>query len=104
MTDLRSTYFGLELRSPIVASASPLTRDLEVAERLEATGAGAIVMPSLFEEEIVHEEVELSFALEAGSEHFPEALEYFPRFVELDSVSTSTWRRSASSGTRSRSP
>ena len=86
MTDLGTTYLGLELRSPIVASAGPLTRELEAAQRLEAAGAGAIVMPSLFEEEIVHEEVELSFALEAGAEHFPEALEYFPRFVEVDSV------------------
>lgn len=86
MTDLRTTYLGLDLRSPIVASAGPLTRELETAQRLEAAGAGAIVLPSLFEEEIVHEEVDLSYALEAGSEHFPEALEYFPRFPEVDSV------------------
>jgi dihydroorotate dehydrogenase (fumarate) len=86
MTDLRTTYLGLDLRSPIVASAGPLTRELETAKRLEASGAAAIVLPSLFEEEIVHEEVELSFALEAGTEHFPEALDYFPRFGEIDSV------------------
>ena len=43
-------------------------------------------MPSLFEEEIVHEEVELNFALEAGAEHFPEALDYFPRFSVIESV------------------
>jgi dihydroorotate dehydrogenase (fumarate) len=86
VTDLRTTYLGLELRSPIVASAGPLTRDLETAQRMEAAGAGAIVMPSLFEEEIVHEEVELSFALEAGAEHFPEAIDYFPRFAVIDSV------------------
>jgi dihydroorotate dehydrogenase (fumarate) len=86
MTDLRTTYLGLDLRSPIVASAGPLTREPDTARRLEAAGAGAIVMPSLFEEEIVHEEVELTFALEAGTEHFPEALDYFPRFPEVDSV------------------
>jgi dihydroorotate dehydrogenase (fumarate) len=86
MTDLRTTYLGLDLRSPIVASAGPLTGHLETAERLAAAGAGAIVLPSLFEEEIVHEEVELSFALEAGTEHFPEALDYFPRFPVIDSV------------------
>jgi dihydroorotate dehydrogenase (fumarate) len=86
MTDLRTTYLGLDLRSPIVASAGPLTREPEIAQRLEAAGASAIVLPSLFEEEIVHEEVDLSFALEAGAEHFPEALEYFPRFAEVDSV------------------
>jgi dihydroorotate dehydrogenase (fumarate) len=86
MTDLRTTYLGLDLRSPIVASAGPLTRELETAKRLEASGAAAIVLPSLFEEEIVHEEVELSFAFEVGTEHFPEALDYFPRFGEIDSV------------------
>jgi dihydroorotate dehydrogenase (fumarate) len=86
VTDLRTTYLGLDLCSPIVASAGPLTRDLETAKRLEASGAAAIVLPSLFEEEIVHEEVELSLALEAGAGHFPEALEYFPRLPEADSV------------------
>jgi dihydroorotate dehydrogenase (fumarate) len=86
MTDLRTTYLGLELGSPIVASAGPLTGERETAERLAAAGAAAIVMPSLFEEEILHEEVELSGALEAGAEHFPEALDYFPRFPVIDSV------------------
>jgi dihydroorotate dehydrogenase (fumarate) len=86
MTDLRTTYLGLQLRSPIVASAGPLTRELATAQGLEAAGAAAIVLPSLFEEEIVHEEVDLSLALEAGAENFPEALEYFPRFAKVDSV------------------
>jgi dihydroorotate dehydrogenase (fumarate) len=78
MVDLSSTYLGLRLRSPIVASASPITRDALAVRQLVAAGAGAIVLPSLFEEEIVHEQVELNRALEAGSEHFAEALEYFP--------------------------
>jgi len=78
MTDLSTSYLGLQLRSPIVASASPLTRDVGFARRLEAAGAGAVVLPSLFEEEILHEEVSLSRSLEAGSEHFAEALDYFP--------------------------
>jgi dihydroorotate dehydrogenase (fumarate) len=86
VTDLRTTYLGLDLCSPIVASAGPLTGTRETAERLAAAGAGAVVMPSLFEEEIVHEEVELNVAMEAGSEHFPEALDYFPRLSEIDSV------------------
>ena len=64
---------------PIVASASPLNGDADGAARLEDAGAAAIVMPSLFEEEILHEEIELNRALEAGSEHFAEALDYFPR-------------------------
>lgn len=76
--DLRTTYLGLELRSPLVASASPYTRDPAMAERLEAAGIGAIVMPSLFEEEVEAEELEINRALEAGTEHFAEALDYFP--------------------------
>jgi dihydroorotate dehydrogenase (fumarate) len=76
--DLRTTYLGLELSSPIVASASPLTRDLDGSKALADAGVGAIVLPSLFEEEIVAEEVGLTGALEAGSEQFAEALNYFP--------------------------
>jgi dihydroorotate dehydrogenase (fumarate) len=76
--DLRTTYLGLQLSSPIVASAGPLTRDLAGAKALADAGVGAVVLPSLFEEEIIAEEVGLSFALEAGSEHFAEALDYFP--------------------------
>ena len=78
MVDLSTRYLGLDLRSPIVASASPLTRHPQTVRRLEAAGAAAVVMPSLFEEEIVHEETSLNRALEAGSEHFAEALDYFP--------------------------
>jgi dihydroorotate dehydrogenase (fumarate) len=76
--DLRTRYLGLELRSPIVASSSPLTGDPATAKRLEDAGVGAIVLPSLFEEEILNEEIELNRALEAGSEQFAEALGYFP--------------------------
>ena len=78
MTDLSTRYLGLDLRTPIVASASPLNGDLASAKLVEDAGASAIVMPSLFEEEIIHEEIELNRALEAGSEHFAEALDYFP--------------------------
>lgn len=76
--DLRTRYLGLELRSPVVASASPLNRDPATAAQLEAAGAGAIVMPSLFEEEIQNEELELAASLDAGTEGFAEALDYFP--------------------------
>jgi dihydroorotate dehydrogenase (fumarate) len=76
--DLRTRYLGLDLRSPIVASSSPLTGDPATAKRLEDAGVGAIVLPSLFEEEILNEEIELNRALEAGSEQFAEALGYFP--------------------------
>jgi dihydroorotate dehydrogenase (fumarate) len=81
---LGTRYLGLELRSPIVASAAPHNADPAMAARLERAGVGAIVLPSLFEEEIVAEELELNRALEQGTEHFAEALDYFPavdRFV-----------------------
>jgi dihydroorotate dehydrogenase (fumarate) len=76
--DLRTRYLGLELRSPIVASASPLNGEALTAELVERAGAAAIVMPSLFEEEILAEELGLNHALEQGTEHFAEALDYFP--------------------------
>ena len=60
--DLTTTYLGLRLSSPIVASASPVTREVDGAKALADAGVGAIVLPSLFEEEIVAEEVGLSFA------------------------------------------
>jgi dihydroorotate dehydrogenase (fumarate) len=78
MVDLTTSYLGLPLRSPIVASASPITREPATVDELVAAGVAAIVLPSLFEEEILHEEIELSRALEAGAEHFGEALDYFP--------------------------
>jgi dihydroorotate dehydrogenase (fumarate) len=84
--DLRTTYLGLELSSPIVASASPLTREVEGSKALADAGVGAIVLPSLFEEEIVAEEVGLSRALEAGSGHFAEALDYFPAVNDYTSA------------------
>jgi dihydroorotate dehydrogenase (fumarate) len=76
--ELTTRYLGLTLRSPVIASASPMTRDPDQAVRLEEAGAGAIVMPSLFEEEIENEQLELTASLEAGTEGFAEALDYFP--------------------------
>jgi dihydroorotate dehydrogenase (fumarate) len=82
--DLRTRYLGLELRSPIVASAAPHNAEPVTAGRLERAGVGAIVLPSLFEEEILAEEIELNRSLDQGTEQFAEALAYFPaidRFV-----------------------
>lgn len=80
--DLRTRYLGLDLRSPIIASSSPWTGDPEVVRRLEDAGAGAVVLPSLFEEEILNEELQLSRSLEQGDEQFGEALSYFPRIQQ----------------------
>ena len=76
--DLRTRYLGLELRSPIVASAAPRNTELDHAVRLEEAGVGAIVLPSLFEDEVVHEQVELSAALDSVSDQSAEASTYFP--------------------------
>jgi dihydroorotate dehydrogenase (fumarate) len=76
--DLRTRYLGLSLRSPIVASASPLTGDVAGVRRLEEAGVAAIVLPSLFEEEILSEELQLTRSLEQGAEQYAEALDYFP--------------------------
>lgn len=78
MSRLSTTYLGLELETPLVASAGPLTRDPKSAARLVEGGASAIVLPSLFEEEIINEQTQLTRALEAGSEGFAESLSYFP--------------------------
>lgn len=78
MTDLRTSYLGLELRSPLVASASPLSADPDGIRRLADAGAAAIVMPSLFEEQIVHESIEIDRMLETGTETFAEATSMFP--------------------------
>jgi len=84
--DLRTRYLGLELRSPIVASASPLTGDATSARRLDEAGVGAIVLPSLFEEEILNDEIGLNKSLETGAGQFAEALEYFPTVDSLPGV------------------
>jgi len=78
MTDLSTTYLGLRLKNPLVASASPLSKKLERARKLEEAGIAAIVMYSLFEEQIIHESLELDHYLSRGSDSFPEALSYLP--------------------------
>jgi dihydroorotate dehydrogenase (fumarate) len=85
MRDLRTTYLGLELRSPIVASSGPLTGSPDTAKRLEAAGAGAIVLPSLFEEDMADDELDVDIELRPGSEQFDEDIAYLPRFPEIDS-------------------
>jgi dihydroorotate dehydrogenase (fumarate) len=76
--DLSTTYMGLTLKNPIVPSASPLSRSVEHICQLEDAGAAAIVMYSLFEEEITHESHQLDHYLSYGSNSFAESLSYFP--------------------------
>ncbi len=77
--DLTTTYLGLELRSPlVVGSAAPLTKDIDNLKRMEAAGASAIVLHSLFEEQIEQDELELHHHLQQGTHSFAESLTYFP--------------------------
>ena len=78
MLDLTTTYLGLPLKNPLVASASPLSKKVDMVRRLEDAGAAAVVMYSLFEEQIRHESHELHHFLERGSHSYAEALNYFP--------------------------
>jgi len=76
--DLTTTYLGLSLKNPIVPSASPLSRELDTVKKLEDAGASAIVMYSLFEEQLQFEAAELTHFLENGTDSFAEATSYFP--------------------------
>ncbi len=78
MIDLTTTYMGLTLKNPLVPSASPLSKSLDTMKRLEDHGAAAIVMYSLFEEQIEHESKELNHFLTYGAESYAEATSYFP--------------------------
>jgi dihydroorotate dehydrogenase (fumarate) len=76
--DLTTRYLDLDLRSPLVASASPLNGKLDNLKLLEDYGAGAVVLPSIFEEQIVREQALFDALIEHGTESFGEALSYFP--------------------------
>lgn len=84
--NLATRYLGLDLANPIVPSASPITREVESLERLEEAGAAAVVLPSLFEEQIEHETMAINAALNFGAEISAESTEgYFP---EMDDYNT----------------
>jgi len=76
--DLTTQYLGLKLRNPLVPAACPLCDDLENLKRMEDAGASAVVLPSLFEEQLRQDRAELNERLEQGTESFAEALTYFP--------------------------
>lgn len=83
MIDLSTTYLGLKLRTPLVVSASPLSQDLSNIRRLESAGASAIVLYSLFEEQLRREASQLEHHLAAGTESFAESLTYLPARSEF---------------------
>ena len=78
MVDLKTTYLGLNLKNPLVASPSPLSEKVDNVKRLEEAGVSAVVMYSLFEEQILHESLELDHFLNQGTETYAEALSYLP--------------------------
>jgi dihydroorotate dehydrogenase (fumarate) len=82
--DLSTRYLGRTLRTPLVASSSPLTGSLDGLRRLEDAGAAAVVLPSLFEEQLTHESLAVHHALEAGAGIFAEALDYMPELEHYD--------------------
>jgi dihydroorotate dehydrogenase (fumarate) len=84
--DLRTTYMGLDLAHPVMPSASPLTGDIDSLRKLADAGASAVVLPSLFEEQIEHEEMEVARLLDFGAESFGEAT--FGYFPELNDYAT----------------
>src|SRR5438552_17789424 len=78
MPDLTTTYLGMQLKNPLVASSSPLSKKMDRVRRLEDAGAAALVMYSLFEEQITHESYELDHYLNRSTETYAESLSYFP--------------------------
>lgn len=83
MIDLSTSYLGLKLPTPLIASASPLSRDLDGVRRLEDAGASAVVLYSLFEEQLRQEEMDLDYHLNAGTESFAESITFFPQASEF---------------------
>ncbi len=78
MIDLSTEYMGIKLKNPLVASASPLSEDIEKIKQMEEKGISAVVLHSLFEEQIKLQERELNQSLSQGTESYAEALSYFP--------------------------
>ncbi|MAS33831.1 MAG: dihydroorotate dehydrogenase [Anaerolineaceae bacterium] len=76
--DISTRYLGLALRSPLVASASPLSEQIYNLKQMEDAGAGAVVLHSLFQEQLEREASELHYHMTEGTESFAEALSYFP--------------------------
>jgi dihydroorotate dehydrogenase (fumarate) len=80
MTDLSTTFLGLKLNNPLVASASPLSKRVETVKKLEAAGVSAVVLYSLFEEQINNESKALDHFLNFGTDSFQEASNFYPDF------------------------
>lgn len=82
--DLSTTYMGLKLNNPLVPSASPLSREIGNIREMEDAGASAVVLYSLFEEQLKHDALELDHFLSRDSDSYAEALSYFPNMGEYN--------------------
>ena len=82
--DISARYLGLELRNPLVASASPLASTADGVKRLAGAGVAAVVLPSLFEEELRRQAAQDAALAQAGTESFAESLSYFPEGVDAE--------------------
>jgi dihydroorotate dehydrogenase (fumarate) len=82
--DLTTKYLGLKLKNPLVPSASPFSKTIDGVKKLEDAGASAVVVYSLFEEQIEHEDNEFEHYMSYGTESFAEALTYFPKPAEYN--------------------
>jgi dihydroorotate dehydrogenase (fumarate) len=78
MIDLSTTYLGLKLKNPLIASSSPLMKKIDTVQRMEEAGIAAVVMYSLFEEQIIHESLELDHFLSRNTNSSAEAVSYLP--------------------------
>ncbi|PWH19873.1 MAG: dihydroorotate dehydrogenase-like protein [Anaerolineae bacterium] len=92
MVDLSTNYLGLQLKNPLVASSSPLSQKVESALALEQAGVSAVVMYSLFEEQILRDSYKIDADLDRGIETFPEALTYLPDYGQY-SIGPETYLR-----------
>ncbi len=81
--DLTTRYLGLNLRTPLVPSASPLSEEVDGIKRMEDAGAAAVVLHSLFEEQVRTEQEAIQYYMSYGSESFAEAITYFPKPSEF---------------------
>jgi dihydroorotate dehydrogenase (fumarate) len=82
--DMSARYLGLELRNPLVASASPLASTVDGVRRLAGAGVAAVVLPSLFEEELRRRAGQDAALAQAGTESFAESLSYFPAAADAE--------------------
>lgn len=80
--DLSTTYLGLKLKNPLIPSAGPISENIDSIKRLEDAGAAAVVLYSLFEEQLIMEKLELHHHMTEGTESFAESLSYFPEPAE----------------------